>query len=156
MTSVIFAGHGPVQINDNTVVAISERLSNQSMQTCIDEWGASQDLHTKTAAFAFRFNVLCTMDNILESMFAKSCVESLKVQIFSGCDLNAANKDQDTALHIAAEHGLMSAVIKMVELNADSGKKNCSGLTAFDLAIRHGYKEVATKLQLLDKEEMDE
>ncbi len=107
----------------------------------------SQDPNTKAAAIAFRYNVLSTIDHILESMFAQSCVKNLKLQILSGDDLNAGNKEQETALHIAAKSGLMTAVENLIELKADCNIKNSRGLTASAVAKEYGYTEIERKLK---------
>jgi len=144
-------GHGPVQISQNTVVDISEYLSAQNLQACIHEWGDfSEELHKKAAAFAFRFNVLCTIEGILESMFAQSCVEDLKAKILSGFDVDAVNKDHDTALHIAVQRSSKSAVEQLMMMNADSKIVNSNGLTAFELAKSLGFEDIAAKIQELE------
>lgn len=48
------------------------------------------------------------------------------------------NKDDETALHSAAQYGHTAVVSLLLEYACDPGIRNCRGETALDLAAQYG------------------
>lgn len=66
----------------------------------------------------------------------KGDIEQMELLLDSGCDINAKNKDGDTALIMAA-HSIQSAAIEfLAQKNADINAVNNAGKTALIVALR--------------------
>lgn len=62
------------------------------------------------------------------------------------CNVNLANKDDETALHCAAQYGHTAVVSLLLEHNCDPGIRNNRGETALDLAAQYGRLETVDLL----------
>ncbi|KAL5007848.1 hypothetical protein ScPMuIL_016654 [Solemya velum] len=60
--------------------------------------------------------------------------------------INTQNNDGDTALHCAAQYGLSSAVVILLQNNADASISNLKGETPLDLAAQYGRIEALKEL----------
>src|SRR5207237_1511545 len=61
-------------------------------------------------------------------------------------DVNAPLADGQTALHIAAEHGLAKAAATLLKRKAEPAPKDKQGRTPLELAIHGNHHEVANLL----------
>lgn len=63
-------------------------------------------------------------------------------------DIDQADIDGNTALHLAAASNLLPCIEKLVQFGADLGIVNLENLTCSDLADRAGHYSVATMLEI--------
>lgn len=74
----------------------------------------------------------------------KGDAEVVELLLAHGAEVNAKDAEDGSApLHIGASFGRTDAVKALVSRGGDIKLKNAKGLTAFDLAVRNGYKELA-------------
>lgn len=66
----------------------------------------------------------------------RESLEPVKVALELGADVNAANEDGDTALHVATAAQFNSIIQLLVQNGADLGAKNKNGVTPLALASR--------------------
>jgi ankyrin repeat protein len=79
-------------------------------------------------------------------------VEAAQIAIASGVDVNAADKDGDTALHAAAQRRLNSVVQLLAEKGATLDAKNQKGQTPLAIAAAVvGPNQPTTTADLLRK-----
>lgn len=71
-----------------------------------------------------------------------------KMLVEAGAQVNAVQKDQITPLHLAAQQGNIDMIILLLENGADIHSKTSMGLSAADLALEKGFKEIATILKI--------
>ena len=67
-----------------------------------------------------------------------SGIDAVKVAVELGAEVNAANEDGDTALHLAAFHGFKTVVRFLVSQGANLDVKNERGETPLERAMRNG------------------
>ena len=67
-----------------------------------------------------------------------SGIEAVKAAVELGANVNAANEDGDTALHLAAHHGFNTVVRYLVSRGADPDATNARGQTPLDRAMGIG------------------
>ena len=72
----------------------------------------------------------------------------LQAWIEGRADINAADYDQRTPLHLAAACGNMDAVQLLISAGADRGAKDRFGGTPFDDAIREGFDHISKVLEV--------
>ncbi|XP_044747903.1 ankyrin repeat and SAM domain-containing protein 1A-like isoform X2 [Coccinella septempunctata] len=66
------------------------------------------------------------------------------------CNVNLTNKDDETALHCAAQYGHTAVVSLLLEYACDPGIRNCRGETALDLAAQYGRLDTVELLVRTD------
>ncbi|XP_066146580.1 ankyrin repeat and SAM domain-containing protein 1A-like [Euwallacea fornicatus] len=66
------------------------------------------------------------------------------------CNMNLTTKDDETALHCAAQYGHTGVVSALLEKNCDPGIRNCRGETALELAAQYGRLETVELLVRMD------
>jgi ankyrin repeat protein len=70
-------------------------------------------------------------------------VEVLRALLDAGATIDLAGGHQDTALHLAAEHGLQKIAALLLERGARTDLANASGLTALEVARKKGQTALA-------------
>lgn len=84
--------------------------------------------------------------NMVDAINSKD-VEQLKKLIDEGADINAVNKDGETALHLATRVAQSSSVVQMLlDAGADVNAKNNNGSTALMLAADYSGNETVKVL----------
>jgi hypothetical protein len=73
-------------------------------------------------------------------------VEMLHLLVDAGADPNAVNEFGSTALIKAAIHDRVNAATELIRVGAQAGLRDADGLTAKDIAIKVGSKDVAAVL----------
>ncbi|KAL1506735.1 hypothetical protein ABEB36_006041 [Hypothenemus hampei] len=66
------------------------------------------------------------------------------------CNVNLTTKDDETALHCAAQYGHTGVVSVLLEHACDPGIRNCKGETALELAAQYGRLETVELLVRTD------
>ncbi|VEN34928.1 unnamed protein product [Callosobruchus maculatus] len=66
------------------------------------------------------------------------------------CNVNLTTKDDETALHCAAQYGHTQVVSMLLEHACDPGIRNCRGETALELAAQYGRLETVELLVRTD------
>uniref|UniRef100_A0AAR5P9E0 Uncharacterized protein n=1 Tax=Dendroctonus ponderosae TaxID=77166 RepID=A0AAR5P9E0_DENPD len=66
------------------------------------------------------------------------------------CNVNLTSKDDETALHCAAQYGHTGVVSALLEHACDPGIRNCKGETALELAAQYGRLETVELLVRTD------
>ncbi|XP_063913251.1 ankyrin repeat and SAM domain-containing protein 1A isoform X2 [Zophobas morio] len=66
------------------------------------------------------------------------------------CNVNLTTKDDETALHCAAQYGHTAVVSLLLEHACDAGIRNCRGETALDLAAQYGRLDTVELLVRTD------
>ncbi|RZC42090.1 Ankyrin repeat domain containing protein [Asbolus verrucosus] len=66
------------------------------------------------------------------------------------CNVNLTTKDDETALHCAAQYGHTAVVCLLLEHACDPGIRNCKGETALDLAAQYGRLDTVELLVRTD------
>ncbi|KAJ3630726.1 hypothetical protein MTP99_011904 [Tenebrio molitor] len=66
------------------------------------------------------------------------------------CNVNLTTKDDETALHCAAQYGHTTVVSLLLQHACDAGIRNCRGETALDLAAQYGRLETVELLVRTD------
>ncbi|CAG9762557.1 unnamed protein product [Ceutorhynchus assimilis] len=66
------------------------------------------------------------------------------------CNVNLTTKDDETALHCAAQYGHTAVVSLLLEHACDPGIRNCRGETALELAAQYGRLETVELLVRTD------
>lgn len=66
------------------------------------------------------------------------------------CNVNLTTKDDETALHCAAQYGHTAVVSVLLEHACDPGIRNCRGETALELAAQYGRLETVELLVRTD------
>ncbi|XP_050299120.1 ankyrin repeat and SAM domain-containing protein 1A-like [Anthonomus grandis grandis] len=66
------------------------------------------------------------------------------------CNVNLMTKDDETALHCAAQYGHTAVVSVLLEHACDPGIRNCKGETALELAAQYGRLETVELLVRTD------
>ena len=66
----------------------------------------------------------------------------VKELIRAGADVNAENRNGDTALHMALRWGDQESAIFMIKKGADYNHANNAGVTPVQLAVEKGYDTV--------------
>ncbi|CAH0560304.1 unnamed protein product [Brassicogethes aeneus] len=66
------------------------------------------------------------------------------------CNVNLSTKDDETALHCAAQYGHTEVVSVLLEHACDPGIRNCRGETALELAAQYGRLETVELLVRTD------
>ncbi|KAH3839472.1 hypothetical protein DPMN_112903, partial [Dreissena polymorpha] len=64
-------------------------------------------------------------------------------------DINVAEKNDKTSIHIAAEEGHLDAVMRLIDLRCDINKRDCDCSSAVHVAARHGHHEVVKRLLMV-------
>jgi ankyrin repeat protein len=89
--------------------------------------------------------MICAAErNTVENVYTVELLHGL------GAHLDKADIDGNTALHTTIYHGTLGTLIALVALKANPLLRNNDGLTAADLAERHGYHEVAAGLRVYE------
>ncbi|XP_060532454.1 ankyrin repeat and sterile alpha motif domain-containing protein 1B-like isoform X2 [Cylas formicarius] len=68
----------------------------------------------------------------------------------ANCNVNLTTKDDETALHCAAQYGHTAVVSVLLEHACDPGIRNCRGETALELASQYGRLETVELLVRTD------
>ena len=81
-------------------------------------------------------------------------LETMKLLISKGCDINNADRDGDTPLFYVATSGLTDAVKLLLDNGADPNVCDNSGASILWTAVYHGHKDVVKQLLMafVDKE----
>ena len=142
----------------------SIRTVYKKMSSSIKEWnpqaskyGAWLDPTTKelgmnkATAFAYRFNILSTADQVLKSFFAGSAAQQAKMinEIGSGEDLddiNAKNNTGETALHIAAQRSDVNSMKLLID-----AKANVENMDSVYACISDREKDKGKVLKITDE-----
>ncbi|MFP2926838.1 ankyrin repeat domain-containing protein [Pyxidicoccus sp. 3LG] len=69
----------------------------------------------------------------------------------SGHEVNARTRDNSTTLHAAAEYGRLDMVRSLLEKGADPWLEDDAGLTARDVALVWGHRDVAALLEVAER-----
>ena len=77
---------------------------------------------------------LALSQNPDQRSLVNSGIDAVKAAVELGADVNAANENGDTALHIAAHHGFNTVVRFLVSKGASVDAKNARGHTPLDMA----------------------
>ncbi|MFD1771019.1 ankyrin repeat domain-containing protein [Sphingobacterium suaedae] len=70
-----------------------------------------------------------------------------KMLVEAGAEVNVVQNAQITPLHIAAQQGNIDMIILLLENGANIALKTDQGLTASDLALEKGFREIAEILR---------
>jgi len=87
------------------------------------------------------------------------CIEILKDLILFGADLNLANANGDTALHLAVKYNQVESVALLIEAGAELNSQNNLGEDVLSLAIERGNEEIINLISSelsYPKEEVEE
>jgi hypothetical protein len=118
-------------------ILLQEKLSERSMDK-------------NSGAVATRLNILGTLNKLLlsivagtvdgdnqtvdqNSIFNTALHSKLKTSIYEGRDINAQNRAQCTALHIAAKNGHVRALQALIHAKADVNMLNQDGQSSLDI-----------------------
>ena len=106
----------------------------------------SDEVKPKSQIFKRGESVLRALDlEADDHIFAKQKKESLQ-HIIGGADINAFNKDLQTALHIATIANQESSVKTLLELSADVDAKDTMHRTALHYAAHEGHHRIVQAL----------
>ena len=73
-----------------------------------------------------------------------------------GCDLNATNKDGDTALHVVASKRRLDSLIWLLIEGANVNAQNAAGDTALDVAVRSAQVPKPQDAWMLFKQKVEQ
>lgn len=74
-------------------------------------------------------------------------VDEISVLLCHGLDVNAVNKEGDTALHLASRHGQKEVVQRLADAFPNETIENNRGLKALDEAAQADYTQCAAFIQ---------
>jgi ankyrin repeat protein len=104
------------------------------------------DASTKCQVFERGESVMRVLGLALDESMADKQKRNTLQLIISGSDINAVNKDLQTALHVAAERGHMLSVQTLLELNADVDSRDSMQRSALHYAAHQGHTKVVKAL----------
>ena len=81
------------------------------------------------------------------SLSGKNLHDTVQFLIMSGADLNKANCDGDTALHLAACTKNLRSIRRLIDAGADLEVRNSDGMTPLLLAARQGHPKAIKLLK---------
>ena len=67
--------------------------------------------------------------------------------LVAGANVNARDKDVETALHLAAFGGHAAIISRLLVAGADIHATTNGGLTALDLAANQGHRAIVSRLR---------
>ena len=72
--------------------------------------------------------------------------------IDSGANINATDKDFNTALHYVSEHGFTEIIRFLMQKKPDYKLKNHAGLTAIDIALNNEVIKIFDSFGIMNEE----
>ena len=80
------------------------------------------------------------VEDMMQSVFKLPCVETMKLILYAGCDVNAANTEGNTPLHLAVKYKpepeeveiLREMLLLLLDIGADPEVEDINGQTPLD------------------------
>ena len=88
-----------------------------------------------------------TLTNPIHEASKQNDINIVRILIAYGADIDAKDKKNKTALHLAADHGHTQIVKDLVDMGAVLGGQDENGKTPMDLAMDAGHQSVVTLLK---------
>ncbi|KAL1521906.1 hypothetical protein AB1Y20_021556 [Prymnesium parvum] len=132
-------------------------LAHKANVNAVDRWGGTPlygaiceghyavAKELRLAGAELRFDGVKASNELCE-LARSGMTERLQLLLDCGCNINAADYDQRTCLHLTASVGNMPMVKKLVEMKADVNARDRFGSTPLFDAVRNGFSHVARVL----------